>query len=95
MKKRFMSIALALVLVLGMLPTTVVAAESGGTGSLYAITTSRMTQGDLVAGQKYTDEVSATLTYSGTADGVKDALLKFELTEQPDNSKPSDPGNGY
>ena len=52
MKKRFMSIALALVLVLGMLPTTVVAAESGGTGSLYAITTSRMTQGDLVAGQK-------------------------------------------
>ena len=73
---------------LGMLPTTVVAAESGGSGSLYAITTSRMTQGDLVAGQKYTDEVSATLTYSGTADGVKDALLKFELTEQPDNSNP-------
>ena len=42
MKKRFMSIALALVLVLGMLPTTVVAAESGGAGT-------RLQQGALPA----------------------------------------------
>lgn len=60
--------------------------ESGA--AHYELTATKNIEGTVVAGRKYENGVSATLKNTTAVAGITDALLKFKLTEQPENSNP-------
>ena len=62
--------------------------ENAQTTATYELTATNNIEGTVVAGKKYENGVSATLKNTASVAGITDAVLKFELTEQPNGSNP-------
>lgn len=62
--------------------------ENAQTTATYELTATNNIEGTVVAGKKYENGVSATLKNTASVAGITDAVLKFELTEQPNDSNP-------